>query len=232
MKLRLLGRRGFTLVELLVVIAVIAILAAILFPVFAKAREKARQTNCISNMRQIAQAMHMYMTDHDDRVPVCHDDTTASTTDDTLFWWVTLYRYTRNDGVFICPSWRTTPAPAGLLSTEVPPNAQQPNRHGGIAGTYIWNETMDGAPESRLSGTAADGLSFSPATVIVVGEGFNGGHVWKPEHVAPLANAEDRLRYFHNDGANFAFADGHAKWLGGTSMRRSLWAPYNTAWRP
>jgi len=56
-------RRGFTLIELLVVIAIIAILAAILFPVFARAREKARQTSCLSNLKQIAQAELMYDSD-------------------------------------------------------------------------------------------------------------------------------------------------------------------------
>ena len=53
-------RRGFTLIELLVVIAIIAILAAILFPVFARAREKARQTTCTSNQKQIAALVQMY----------------------------------------------------------------------------------------------------------------------------------------------------------------------------
>jgi len=60
---------AFTLIELLVVIAIIAILAAILFPVFAKAREKARQTSCLSNQRQIATAMLMYTNDHEEYLP-------------------------------------------------------------------------------------------------------------------------------------------------------------------
>lgn len=64
------GRRsGFTLIELLVVIAIIAILAAILFPVFAQARGKARQTQCLSNMAQIGKAFWMFATDNDDRLP-------------------------------------------------------------------------------------------------------------------------------------------------------------------
>ena len=62
-------RRGFTLIELLVVIAIIAILAAILFPVFAKAREKARQTSCLNNVKQLTLAMMQYAQDHDERWP-------------------------------------------------------------------------------------------------------------------------------------------------------------------
>ena len=66
-------RRGFTLIELLVVIAIIAILAAILFPVFAQAREKARQTTCTSNMKQMGTAIMMYTQDYDETLPPgCH----------------------------------------------------------------------------------------------------------------------------------------------------------------
>jgi prepilin-type N-terminal cleavage/methylation domain-containing protein/prepilin-type processing-associated H-X9-DG protein len=64
------SKRGFTLIELLVVIAVIAVLAAILFPVFAKAREKARQTQCLNNQRQIATSMLMFAQDHEETLPI------------------------------------------------------------------------------------------------------------------------------------------------------------------
>ncbi|MCE5241456.1 DUF1559 domain-containing protein [bacterium] len=66
-------RRGFTLIELLVVIAIIAILAAILFPVFAKAREKARQSSCLSNVKQLGLAMLQYAQDYDERLPMAYD---------------------------------------------------------------------------------------------------------------------------------------------------------------
>ena len=61
-------------------------------------------------------------------------------------------------------------------------------------------------------------------------EGFNGSHVWKPEHITPLNNPEMRLRYFHQDGANIAYADGHAKWMKNTQMKRRFWAPYESTW--
>src|SRR4051794_25612458 len=76
-----LARRGFTLIELLVVIAIIAILAAILFPVFAQAREKARQTTCLSNLRQLASGMTMYSQDSDGLFPPVVTHPTRAVTD-------------------------------------------------------------------------------------------------------------------------------------------------------
>src|SRR6202008_1566765 len=79
------GARGFTLIELLVVIVIIAILAAILFPVFAQAREKARQTSCLSNCKQWGTAIRMYLQDWDDLYPLAWNDRGENGYDTALF---------------------------------------------------------------------------------------------------------------------------------------------------
>ena len=88
-------RGGFTLIELLVVIAIIAILAAILFPVFAKVRENARRTACLSNMKQLGLAFTQYNQDADEKFP------------DSKFygrgWASKIYPYVQSTGVYLCP---------------------------------------------------------------------------------------------------------------------------------
>lgn len=113
-------KKGFTLIELLVVIAIIAILAAILFPVFAKAREKARQTQCISNLKQIGLASLMYIEDYDDITYThrdnngCNPESSAcggsapsgyfsGTAAQRTFWPSKLQPYVKSWGVFMCP---------------------------------------------------------------------------------------------------------------------------------
>jgi prepilin-type N-terminal cleavage/methylation domain-containing protein/prepilin-type processing-associated H-X9-DG protein len=108
-------RRGFTLIELLVVIAIIAILAAILFPVFARARDKARQASCLSNCRQIGLSLQMYAQDYDERLPNKWWDRDGCTE-----WLCTpaiqLVPYTKSNKIWICPTkGRGAPDPAQTL---------------------------------------------------------------------------------------------------------------------
>ena len=94
--------KAFTLIELLVVIAIIAILAAILFPVFAQARESARRTACLSNMKQANAGLTMYQQDYDERLPTLTDDTAFSPST-RMDAWNLLQPYIKNRDVFYCP---------------------------------------------------------------------------------------------------------------------------------
>jgi len=120
-------KRGFTLIELLVVIAIIAILAAMLFPVFARARESARKIQCLSNVKNIATAVQIYLTDYDRFPTKNHDQAEIQMLDDLsskggcgqysthrlngsnpfLRWQVVLDEYVKNRQVWQCPSVRT-----------------------------------------------------------------------------------------------------------------------------
>ncbi|MDR3707066.1 MAG: DUF1559 domain-containing protein [Capsulimonadaceae bacterium] len=102
-------RLGFTLIELLVVIAIITILAAILFPVFATAREKARQTSCASNLKQLGLAVVQYIQDYDEDLPSPSVATTTSYSSTGQWtcgmgWAGLLYPYVKSRGVYTCPS--------------------------------------------------------------------------------------------------------------------------------
>ncbi len=92
-------KRGFTLIELLIVITIIAILAAILFPVFATARDKARQSACVSNMKQLGLAVVQYETDYDEMTPHGSNNWGYG-----IGWGGSVYPYVRSKQVYVCPS--------------------------------------------------------------------------------------------------------------------------------
>ncbi len=139
---------AFTLIELLVVIAIISILAAILFPVFAQAREKARQTSCLSNLKQIGTSFAMYLEDYDERMPDRRDLksslpggwkpwTTWPTSDPRCAWAaVILDPYIKNFAIWSCP----TDASRFANTIQV---AQHPDPSMGTWSTYYWMWRFD-----------------------------------------------------------------------------------------
>jgi len=137
------GRRdqcGFTLIELLVVIAIIAILAAVLFPVFAHAREKARQTSCLSNLKQLSSGIMMYAQDSDGLFPPAVARPNRQEKNTFLISWMHLLEpYTQNRGVFICPS-------SGHTKTDYTESTGNPAYGPDLVQNYGY------APTNRISG--------------------------------------------------------------------------------
>lgn len=196
----LMKRRGFTLIELLVVIAIIAILAAILFPVFARAREKARQSSCSSNLKQLALGVMMYAQDYDEKL--CpryyrYDPTVAGGGN----WCDTFVQpYVKNAQIVYCPSTNAKSYGYNMDYLDWQPlaNIQSPS------------ETVMICDVKRCL-TGYDLSVRKPSTF--------GSPVPMP------ANDEDdqpvstdpayspRARGVHNGGANVAFVDGHVKWM-------------------
>ncbi len=172
-------KRAFTLIELLVVIAIIAILAAILFPVFAQAREKARQTSCLSNLKQIGLAQMQYVQDYDETYPMAYyyKNNTATTnggsTGGYVTWTVLMYPYIKSAQVFVCPSDATkgnvpdnAPCANFTDTTTLGCEAQVPRL------SYIPNSAI--MPRKRGPQDAPNVVSMAavdaPADVISIGE--------------------------------------------------------------
>jgi len=214
-------RRGFTLIELLVVIAIIAILAAILFPVFARAREAARASSCLSNTKQMGNAVLMYVQDYDEIYPWMwqgvptnpawvHVPINQTASSNYQIWAEWIYPYVKNDGVFQCPSYKRTQAQMPYSTFPV---------------SYNYNGNASGG----VSGAAMAQID-APATTVVLYDGYtmdawwyaqdhasllSGIPSWTPASPSPqtwTATTWNVVRR-HNSGANVAFADGHSKWV-------------------
>jgi prepilin-type N-terminal cleavage/methylation domain-containing protein/prepilin-type processing-associated H-X9-DG protein len=202
--------KGFTLIELLVVIAIIAILAAILFPVFAKAREKARQTSCLSNTRQLGNGLMMYVQDYDERFMNSHYSFTQ--TNGYLFWFERILPYVKNAQIFNCPS---APQDTQFHAWGTPPD-------------FVGKVVKYGSNGQVLVGSnnvlALASLTH-PAETMVIGDAYH----QSPPGAAQFAAANecagtpgcgcgtnhpaDGTKARHNGGSNLVFCDGHAKWV-------------------
>jgi len=193
------SRMGFTLIELLVVIAIIAILAAILFPVFARAREKARQTSCLSNQKQIALATLMYAQDYDEMW--CPAVTANAGGTYTAFH--LLEPYVKNAQIYVCPSDTTTQTMADLntLFTTLGFPAVAPSNCAAL--TYNMNFAIFEDPPLG-DAVVAMGAVPLPAETVLMYDGVLA--------VNNLPNnLNDPVLARHNEVANASFCDGHAK---------------------
>ena len=199
------GRRGFTLIELLVVIAIIAILASMLFPVFSRARAKARQSSCLSNLKQIALSIEMYVQDYDE----CYNYYQHSLTQP---WYDMLHPYMKNREIIVCPEkreWRpggSEPSKTGygLNQSVFPAGGGSPVPVAPISMSQI------GDPAGTIGGA-----DKHQGNIHCIGVSFSSSTAWP-------YNVDSR----HNSGANFFFLDGHAKWLtrgGSWSSSSELW---------
>ena len=186
--------KGFTLIELLVVIAIIAILAAILFPVFARAREKARQITCLSNIRQITLAVRMYIDDWDEKFPYWRANMTVPY--DETHWYFRVLAYTTDSEVWFCPSQPRDMCSPGFF-----------NGYGNYTATgfNFWSP-WSGNPQTTLADVnMPDRLVMNYCEPD--GCGAYAGY-WTGYNTALELN-----RIVHNHGVNFSFVDGHAKWV-------------------
>ncbi|MGD9496878.1 MAG: prepilin-type N-terminal cleavage/methylation domain-containing protein [Armatimonadota bacterium] len=240
--------RGFTLIELLVVIAIIAILAAILFPVFARAREKARQTSCLSNVKQLSTAVNMYIQDYDETYCAAYTYSGSWPIAGAPWWrayagmWFNcIFPYVNNTQVYVCPS-------AGYLN---------------YCGSYGWNirgGTADTVPRANPR-PYANGFGYyygdwgtptgkplnvsfvtEPAETIVLGDPASNGYSGNGLYLIGYSNG-GFIPCLHMGGmpvgsvgwappageagaggGNYAFADGHAKYLPAqAAYKRDIW---------
>jgi prepilin-type processing-associated H-X9-DG protein len=221
-----------------VVIAIIAILAAILFPVFAKAREAARQTTCINNQKQIVVALQMFAEDHDGKYPCAwfNERDVAFGPGSPAQWKAMIWDRLKTKGAFICPT-----DPDGAQKDVVLVDQKQLDS----PASYRLNNTLvkrdaDGAPAIPME--QSDIKSASEMILICESKPFAGlewnqvaAYATTPEGVAAqispsqVKEAQSPVPMLrHKEGSVFGFADGHARWM----KWETTWKPSNNLTGP
>jgi len=230
------AKAAFTLIELLVVIAIIAILAAILFPVFARARENARKTSCLSNLKQLGLGFAQYTQDYDEKFSKSQYNNDSYS---TVFTWAScIYPYVKSGQIFQCPS---NPKPHimgyndparynGVPLTSV-------GDGGNLPGSYAMNRLM-GVDYYANGGQSIAAINESSRKILVAEVTLNATNsgdmrcdIDTPDW-SGTGNTNFRDIGFsgHLGRTNYLYVDGHAKSLlpGATIVSGfNQWGDYN-----
>ena len=204
---------GFTLIELLVVIAIIAILAAILFPVFAKAREKARQISCVSNLKQIGLGLMQYSQDNDEIMVnawfgnngFTESDPTTTTGTVRYKWMDAIFPYVKSNQIFTCPDDSGIQGSKGKFVNYQNLGGPDNTRYGSYAlNSAYWAQGAPNTGPGNTAGVTGTPLASlaSPATTIWAGDGSGSYQMDWPDQgsVSNPIFVKNGLSYFGNIG--------------------------------
>ncbi len=204
---------GFTLLELLVVVAILGLLVGLLFPALNRSRDVARQTQCMSNLKQISIALNVYLNENGEFFPRANDGFILGK---AVTWGRVLQPYITHSKILLCPSKQVN----GWMGDWDSDTTWAPNAYG-VNEYYLFPQNPTPLVQLAKVANPSDTIAISErnagSTVTIPAPILGGGAIGNPP-----CNIEPR----HLNGANFLFVDGHVTWM----KSRGPWAVTDEQW--